>query len=316
MHTTDDRRWTISAFGALAMWAALTCGPGTIPASQFRGDTELVRVFVTVTDRSGRLVKGLDRRDFEVRDNDERQPIAVFDPGPQSMRLVVMADVSGSVAGSARVVHEAVGRLLAALASTDRVRLGVFCSYVDIRPEAFSPPSPRLLAHVPDQFPVTGGTALWRAVDEALNAFAEPGEGRPVIVVISDGWNNDGRRPPVTASHVMERATAAEVAIYGVLVRPRTARSPWPDVRRDGIRNAPPDNEFGTLAERTGGRQVEGGFANLEHALGAIVAEVRGQYLIGFEPRKRDGEVHGLTVKVLRAGMKATSRPSYLAARP
>lgn len=298
------------------MWAALMGAGGMISAFQFRGDAELVRVFVTVMDSSGRLVTGLDKRDFEVRDNDRRQSIAVFDPGPQPMRLVVMTDISGSVAGSAAVVREAVRSVLAALTSADRVRVGVFCSYIDIRPEVFSPPSPELLAYIPDQFPVHGGTALWRALDEALHAFGESGVERPVLVVISDGWNNDSRWPPVKAADVIVRATAAEVAIYAVSVPTRTARLPWPDAPRELIRSAPPVRELGTLAERTGGRHIESDSADLEGALGAIVAELRGQYVIGFEPPERNGKVRRLAVKVLRAGMKATSRPSYLAVRP
>ena len=35
----------------------------------FRGASDLVRVFVTVTDKDGRLVTTLARNEFEVRDN-------------------------------------------------------------------------------------------------------------------------------------------------------------------------------------------------------------------------------------------------------
>ena len=45
----------------------------------FRGEGDAVRVFVTVTDRDGRLVTTLARDAFEVRDEGKPQPITQFD---------------------------------------------------------------------------------------------------------------------------------------------------------------------------------------------------------------------------------------------
>ena len=76
--------------------------PGAAGRQQpvFRGGSEAVRVFVTVTDRDGRLVTTLSRENFEVRDEGKPQPITQFDNRPQPIRLVVMLDVSGSMAGN------------------------------------------------------------------------------------------------------------------------------------------------------------------------------------------------------------------------
>ncbi len=66
----------------------------------FRGESDVVRVFVTVTDRDGRLVTDLTQDDFELRDEGKSQPITLFDDTPQPIRLIVMLDVSGSMAGN------------------------------------------------------------------------------------------------------------------------------------------------------------------------------------------------------------------------
>jgi hypothetical protein len=66
----------------------------------FRATEESVRVFVTVTDRDGRLVTTLAQTDFEIRDEGKPQPITTFDNTPQPIRLVVMLDVSGSMTGN------------------------------------------------------------------------------------------------------------------------------------------------------------------------------------------------------------------------
>src|SRR4029079_12878026 len=66
----------------------------------FRGTTDVVRVYVTVTDRDGKLVTSLGKDDFELRDDGKPQPITQFDNTPQPIRLVVMLDVSGSMEGN------------------------------------------------------------------------------------------------------------------------------------------------------------------------------------------------------------------------
>ena len=52
-------------------------GPGQEP-SVFRGVSDLVRAYVTVTDKDGRLVTTLRQNDFELRDDGKPQPIALL----------------------------------------------------------------------------------------------------------------------------------------------------------------------------------------------------------------------------------------------
>jgi len=73
------------------------CVMGALVAAQqqptFRGTSDAVRVFATVTDRDGRIVTTLSQNDFEVRDDGKPQPITLFDNSPQPIRLIVMLDV-------------------------------------------------------------------------------------------------------------------------------------------------------------------------------------------------------------------------------
>ena len=57
-------------------------------------------MFATVTDSDDRLVPGLTRDRFEVRDNGRPQPVTLFDNTPQPIRLIVMIDISGSMLGN------------------------------------------------------------------------------------------------------------------------------------------------------------------------------------------------------------------------
>ena len=92
----------------------------------FRGRADVVRVFVTVTDRDGRLVTTLTQDQFEVRDEGKPQPIVLFDNSPQPIRLVVMLDVSGSMEGNLPLLRQASSELFARLRPDDVARVGTF----------------------------------------------------------------------------------------------------------------------------------------------------------------------------------------------
>ena len=121
------------AYGALAM-----CVMGALVAAEqqltFRGTSDAVRVFATVTDRDGRIVTTLSQNDFEVRDDGKPQPITLFDNSPQPIRLIVMLDVSGSMEGNLPLLRAASEQLFARLRPDDLARVGSFGREITIAP--------------------------------------------------------------------------------------------------------------------------------------------------------------------------------------
>src|SRR5918999_532323 len=114
---------------ALTLAATLTAVSAVEALPQqpvFRGTGDAVRVFVTVSDRDGRLATGLTRNDFEIRDEGQPQPITIFDNSPQPIRLVVMLDVSGSMEGNLPLLRAAAQQLFTRLREDDLVRVGTF----------------------------------------------------------------------------------------------------------------------------------------------------------------------------------------------
>jgi VWFA-related protein len=152
---------------------AATCLAVAALAAQqpsFRSRSDVVRVFVTVTDRDGRLVTTLGQGDFEIRDRGKPQPIVVFDSTPQPVRLVVMLDVSGSMAGNLPILREASRALFAQLRPDDVARVGSFGREVTISDE-FTRDARALTAALPDRIPPDAPTPLWKALDQAIQAF-------------------------------------------------------------------------------------------------------------------------------------------------
>src|SRR5215211_6711300 len=133
----------------------------------FRGGGEVVRVFVTVMDRDGRLVTALSQNDFEIRDEGKPQPITLFDNSPQPIRLIVMLDVSGSMEGNLSLLRDASDQLLAKLRPDDRVRVGTFGQTVTISP-TFTNNAETLRDELPRSIPPDAPTPLWKGVDAAM----------------------------------------------------------------------------------------------------------------------------------------------------
>ena len=66
----------------------------------FRSGAEIVDLYVTVTDQSGRLVPNLLQGDFKILDDDQPQEIVLFENEVRPITVVVMLDTSASMTPS------------------------------------------------------------------------------------------------------------------------------------------------------------------------------------------------------------------------
>jgi Ca-activated chloride channel family protein len=288
------------------------------PPPIFRGTTETVPVFVTVTDDDGRLVTTLTRDDFVLLDNGKPQAISVFDNTPQAIRLIVMLDVSGSMYGNLPLLREAGRQLFARLRPDDQVRVGTFGIEITISPTFTNDPA-SLDAALPATIPESAPTPLWSALNTALDGFPE-GVGRRVILVLSDGKDSGPVKfgqPFLTLPDVMERGQREEVMFYSVAFRSRAA----PGRRPSGFGNPMqamvqnlPDPGLAKLSQETGGGYFEVMPSDdLAEAFARVVDELHGQYLLGFAPASRDGKRHKIEVKLASRDLKVRARRNYVA---
>ena len=304
--------------GTLAACILATAAAAGQEQPTFRGTSDIVRVFATVTDRDGRLVTTLNQADFEVRDEGKPQPIVVFDNTPQPVRLIVMLDVSGSMQGNLPLLREAAEQLFTRLRPDDLARVGTFGQDVVISP-AFTRDAAELRAALPREIAPDAPTPLWRAIDEAMGAFGDEGNERRVVLVLSDGKDSGPtgfRQRFVSQVEVIERARRDDVMVYAIGMGSRGGRqNPFgPGGIQAALMADLPDPGLARVAEETGGGYTEIGFGqNLGAAFAQVADELHSQYLIGFAPPKRDGKVHDLDVRVSQRGMKPRARKSYVA---
>jgi Ca-activated chloride channel homolog len=286
----------------------------------FRAGSDAVRVFATVLDRDGRLVTSLGQEKFEIRDDGKPQPITQFDNTPQPIRLVVMLDVSGSMTGNLPLLRAAAQQLFVRLLPGDEARVGSFGHEVTVAP-AFTRNRDELMASLPAAIAPDAPTPLWRAVEEAINAFDGASEMRKVILVLSDGKDSGPisfRQRPSSQADVIDRARQEDVMIYGIGMRSRSSRPSPPAAGPGGLQAMlmadMPDPGLARVAEETGGGYTEIRFGqDLGAAFAAVADELHTQYLLAFAPPKRDGKVHDISVRVSESGLKPRARKSYVA---
>ena len=296
--------------------------PGVAARQQpvFRATGDAVRIFVSVLDRDGRLVTTLTRQDFEVRDEGKPQPITLFDNSPQPIRLIVMLDVSGSMAGNLPLLRDASQQLFTRLDPRDAAVVGSFGKDVTIG-TAFTHDPRELMRDLPTAIAPDAPTPLWSALDEGMDALKRDGGGRAVILVLSDGKDSGPigfRRRVGSQVGVIERARNEDVMIYAIGLRSRGQRPSVPGIGPGGLQAALtadlPDPGLARVAEETGGGYAEIRFGqDLGEAFAQVVNELHSQYLLGYPPPRRDGKAHDVEVRVTQKGMKPRARKSYVA---
>ncbi len=286
---------------AAAVLVTLQAGSLKSQEPLFRSGTELVDLYVTVTDRDGRLVPDLLRDDFTIFDDGEPQQIVLFENTVRPITVVVMLDTSISTTNVMELIMAGAEQFLIRMLPDDRARVGAFNDKIEIVPAEFTDDRDRLIGEL-DRLDFGNDTRLHDAVAASLDALVGV-EGRKVILVLTDGQDSAS---DIGWKDVRSRAVAEEVMIYSIGMEVEYF---------DGLRNrrTRPDRSLRELAEETGG-----GYFELRETdeLGAtftrVSQELHSQYVLGFPPRARDGRTHAVDVRV-RGGMSARARRSYVA---
>ena len=234
-------------------------------------ETNLVTLAVTVVDRRGQFVPGLTREQFSVYDNGERQTIDFFtsEDIPATVGLVI--DSSSSMRGRRDDITAAATAFGALSHPLDEMFTVNFNEAVwpGLPPHiAFAANAEQLRAALAGA-PAQGMTAMYDAVDHALDHLQLGTRDRKVLIVISDGGDNASYQ---TLDGLLEHARHAGAVIYSVMI----FHPDDPDARPNVLKK---------LARETGGtaftpRQVP----DIKAAFTHIARDIRSGYTIGFSP--------------------------------
>ncbi len=282
-------------------------------------DVGLRQLYVMVTDRGGRRLLSLERGDFTVRDQGQVQELVTFEGGDIPFTAILLLDGSGSMRG---------GRLELALAGA-RSFVGAMQEYDEARILVYSD---RLLEATPWYgasqaapdlaIEARGGSAVLDHLYLGLQML-EKRQGRRVVVLLSDGWD---QQSVLDVDQLEAAAQRSEAMLYWVR---RFDEKPKIGPQADGeaARFVPLSSWRGKddllrtwkrlerIVRRSGGRVVRiAGPGDVEDSFRGILQELREQYALGYYPdsRRRDGSWRQLEVTVNRPGARVRTREGYV----
>ena len=235
--------------------------------------TELVTVPVTVTDRRGHPVNGLQRDDFRVFEDGRPQPIAAFRHGDEALTLGLVVDRSGSMRSKTQALFVAVSALLRASRSDSELFAVEFNDGVSLalrNGQTFTNDAGEVRAALVAA-PAEGRTALYDGVILGLQQLERGHADRKVLIVVSDGGDNASRR---TAAEVLELAHRSDVVIYAIGL----LGDPMGEEEDAGV--------LKRLCRDTGGAAYfPRTLADVAAVSSAVADGLREQYTLGFAPR-------------------------------
>jgi len=279
-------RLVARAIGVAAMIAGAAAAAGK---QRFSLQVDTVRLEVMVK-RGNRSVAGLQSSDFDVRDNGVAQRPNLVAYGALPLNLVLVLDISGSVAGDRLNRLRSAGlTLINALEPDDRAAVMTFADAVIIR-TPFAPIGPGLRAKM-DLQPGGTNTSLVDAMQAAL-VLAQSGAGRPLLIVFSDGADTSSF---LSAASVEDTARRTGAVVYAVTTSDASGF-------------------LGGVARLTGGDRFDvGASGNLDAAFARILDEFRHSYLLSYVPSGVPPTGwHTVSVRV-NGGGDVRTRPGYLA---
>jgi VWFA-related protein len=325
----------------------------TMTEAPIEGDDEVIRVEtslvsfpVSVVDRDGRFIIGLQKEDFQIFENNVEQKIEEFGTIQQPFTVILMIDVSPSTAFKIDEIQDAAIAFVDQLRGDDRVMVIAFDERVRVLSKLTNDRSALRNAILRAQF--GDGTSLYEAVDHVINRELRQIEGRKAVVLFTDGVDTTSKRANYQGT---VRATEEIDALFFPIrydtsneMAGRGGGTNYPQQRRGsgsvigdilgGILNGggtvggnypsggagSSRSEYETgrryleeLARNSGGRKYEAN-NNLTAAFSAIAEELRRQYSLGYYPESVGtlGERKQIRVRVKRPNLVVRAKNSYI----
>ncbi|HVJ04990.1 MAG TPA: VWA domain-containing protein [Candidatus Saccharimonadales bacterium] len=252
-----------------------------------RVDVDLVLVPVTITDPMNRLVTGLEKENFVLLDNGEKQAIQHFSSEDAPISLGVVFDMSGSMSNKIEKARDAVVEFFKTANPEDEFFLIAFndkptllCDFTTRIEEVQG----QLIYATPK-----GRTALLDAVYLGMAKMREGKHQKKALLIISDGGDNRSR---YTENEIKSMVKEADVQIYAIGIFDSSPRS---DEERFG------PQLLAEVTDVTGGRTFTVDNPNeLADVATKIGVELRNQYILGYRPTRasHDGKWRKLKVKL------------------
>jgi VWFA-related protein len=184
-------------------------GAGREPT--FSAAARTVRVPVSVLDKTGEPVLGLEEADFKISENGKPREVTLFSGERRPLRIALALDLSRSMQNKIRQVEEALRHFIDVLEPADQIMVITFSTRVHIAQDLTSDRD--RLESVLDNLEPEGATALYDATYEAIKRVsAGPAESKAVVLV-TDGVDTVSQ---ISFDNLREYARRSEVPVYSI----------------------------------------------------------------------------------------------------
>jgi len=267
-----------------------------VSAHQLKVDVDLVLATVTVTDRNGRFVTGLEKENFKVAEDKVPQDITYFSSEDIPLSVGIILDVSGSMKDKLKTAVEAAITFMKGGSPDDEYFLVEF-SDKPTEVEDFTNDISKLQSRFMFS-KAKGRTALYDAVYRGLAKLEGGNNQKRALLLITDGEDNRSR---YTFSNVREFVKEKDVQMYAIGIT-----SGWSDGSAEQGRSLLRD-----LASISGGNSFfPSSVMSLENICRNIATELKYQYVLGYHStnQAKDGEWRKIKVSAEYPNNKLTVR--------
>jgi Ca-activated chloride channel family protein len=249
----------------------------------FKVDVETVFVKVSVTDPLNRYVTGLEKEHFKVYEDNVEQTITHFSQQSAPISAGIIFDVSASMKdnNNIRKAKNAISRFLESGNPEDENFLITFNNKTNLAQD-FTDQNTSLQNEAAFQKP-GGTTALYDAVYMGLDKIKEGKREKKALIIITDGEDNSSR---YSAGEIREFAKELDVQVYAIGEEGTLGSGRF---------------EIQNIVNLTGGRAFfPTNFSELDYYIDLIHAELRSQYVLGYNPtnKSHDGKWRRIKVKL------------------
>ncbi len=269
-----------------------------------RLDVDLVELYVVVTDRRGRPVRGLGRDSFLVLEEGVEQKLAGFgDAGDQPLTVGLAIDSSASMFVKLPGVQDAAASFVQSLRTRrDRAFVVGFGNEPQLTRDTTSD-----MSGVVDglyRLKPGGQTAIWKAVVYSLVQLQGAG-GKKALIVFSDGADED---PDFSYRTAFEFARRVGAPIYFIVSNDEIHRTAGKSLTVRGFLG-----RLRKLTSEVGGKvYLTRVTDDLEDVYRDIEEELRSQYLISYYAQDLGGtRWRRVTVEVTEPGAEARTLSGY-----
>ncbi len=284
-------------------------------------DSDLVMLPVTVMDRDGRYIAGLDKGDFSIYEDGREQDVVFFETFNTPITVFFVLDTSSSMKRFMLELSDAANLFLGKLQNDDRIIAARFCKDFIILQNLTPVKNIRgRKSLVLRQCSSRSGTRLYDAVHQAIRKIRKV-SGRKAIVLFSDGEDTgvSVQNPVefVTKEDNYKSAMEGDFLVYTLQFKD-DSRTSFPCELNDNRcieAYESPTKYMENMAKITGGRHLRiNEITDLSNAFRTIADELKQQYSLGYYPKNKgkEGERREIRVRVNRPGLAVRARDSYV----